>query len=128
MDGGTMNQPAMNYKALETKLRRIVEKRLEEGWYLAPGRFYTETGGCCVVGVVATDTVSFSGWDGVISSNDPSFFFEKEFAIDRCSGIVASLMAGFDGVPSSLSVRDKAAYAVGEHIRRIYCDGNGVVE
>lgn len=115
----------MDYKRLELKLRRIVEKRLVEGWYLAPGTYYTTTGACCAVGTVAAEMARFDE-DGYFSAGmDAAHAFEREFNMKSGLG---SLISGFDGAFSFEATTDKKLYAIGARIRRIYCDDNGQVE
>jgi len=106
----------VNYKALELKLRRIVEKRIDEGWNVSTGEFVGE-GQCCLIGSMAVDIPGYlegysntSGWD----------YAKKTLGVNPYI-----LMHGFE---STGTHADDPLYAVGANLRRIYCDDNGQVE
>jgi hypothetical protein len=114
----------MDYDKLEMKLRKIVEKRLREGWYMFPDNYYTQDGSCCAVGVVVADRVEYDESGVLTAGCDATWAFAKEFG-----GVaIGSLIAGFDNRFSRESTADAKLYDIGANIRRIYCDDNGQVE
>lgn len=100
---------AINYKALELRLRKIVEKRLEEGWELDRGPWRGD-GFCCAVGAAAIE-------------GDP---FKREFSSDlvarRVLGLkgndVYQISDGFEG--QRHSQRKTQLERIGERIYRDY--------
>jgi len=114
----------MDYAALELKLRKIVEKRLEEGWYMFPDNYYTQEGSCCVVGAVVADRVKYDE-DGILTAGcEATWGFTKEFG----AVVIGSLIAGFDNRFNRDDTADPKLYDIGAKIRRIYVDNNGEVE
>jgi len=109
---------AVNYKALELKLRRIVEKRLREGWRVIPeegsGELVNEeTKSCCLVGAAGIEignTYSRTAIGMALGDEVDVFGLEDGFE-------------GWSGTPDEDPFR-----VIGANIRRIYCDDNGQVE
>lgn len=112
----------MNYKALEKKLRGIVEKRLEEGWCLRPYRSWDETewsffemeGSGCLMMAVAPDGLSVYGGKRQLSNAGVT------------DEILSDLEAGFEGwnkeERGGEEVSSVEAYEIGVRIRRDYCE------
>lgn len=107
----------MDYKALELKLRRIVEKRLREGWSVQPGDAIDVYGCCCVLGAVVADLNSTVRYD-LKAADRLGIGHTEAVAIE--SGFMSWKLWQAEEYPE-LS-------AIGARIRRIYVDDNGVVE
>jgi len=114
----------VNYKALELKLRRIVEKRLGEGYNVAPGQswsFSTGSGKCCALGAADPDRKND------ISSRRDVEHYARILGIGFDEAL--ALSDGFEN--QFISDRERAVPEmrdIGNRIRRIYCDDNGQVE
>lgn len=101
----------MKYQGLELKLRKLVEKRLREGYCVRPGlaTYSTGDGECCAVGVA--DPTLYWPWTSRVG---------VELGID--DDTVLAISDGFEGntFPRSASMTEERA--IGERIRRDYCE------
>jgi hypothetical protein len=107
----------MDYDKLELKLRKIVEKRLSEGWNVRPvgygnGRIIENS--CCAFGAVWIE-------------------YGKEHATDMADHLglkdwmdILSIEAGFENEP--WRSRSQELFEIGARIRERYVDDNGQVE
>lgn len=109
----------MDYKALELKLRRIVEKRLEEGWLVstmdATGYVaFARDGMCCAIGAAALEAHDIPGWN------------EAESVLGLNFDQIKSIERGFEDRHES--ELNEELFDLGTRIRSIYVDDNGKVE
>lgn len=107
----------MDYAKLELKLRKIVEKRLREGWLVTPGLldFIGVQGGtCCVVGAIGIEAnVERAGI--------------RRWASDKLGFPIETLCTIENGFEDRehwdhLRAEDMDARAIGARIRRDYCE------
>lgn len=106
----------IDYRRLELKLRRIVEKRLREGWTVQSGlfRFVDEfLGACCIIGAIeANEYTHEMGLHGRASHR-------LRVGFDT----VLNLEDGFEQRKTpDFYISDSRARAIGERIRRDYCE------
>ena len=119
----------MNYRGLELKLRKIVEKRLEEGWSVVPtslsnlgGYIVDDLATCCLIGAV-----------GIESGEEKNFSCtEKAPALARTLGAsvhaVLSVEDGFENGRGNMKLflgngkPSEKLRAIGARIRRDYCE------
>lgn len=110
----------MNYKSLELKLRKQIEKRLSEGYTLVPGLSCIVNDQCfCAVGSLTVEAGGRQYLDEAIDA----------WACD--ANIVESISDGFEGATTeflTFEPRDDRAFEIGRRLRRIYCDDNGETE
>lgn len=113
---------SVDYRELELKLRKLAEKRLEEGWGLRPGAYVRSTGECCVVGAIFADLVIYDG-PGVVRYECEPLGAARSFVGVASDGAIASLISGFDngGIPHRLTA-DRKLFAIAARIRRDYCE------
>lgn len=99
----------MNYRGLELKLRKLVEKRLREGFSVVPGLvgFATGDGECCAVGVA----LPRERWMGAGA-------YSTVLGVD--TNIALAISDGFEGYEFERSAKFKRARAIGRRIRRDY--------
>lgn len=109
----------MNYVKLELKLRRIVEKRIDNGYQLTTKLQGVAVGACfCAVGSV------------VVGIGDEVFTEDALPVFERMGIGYTEMMSISRGFEDGVSLHDlyPDARAIGARICRIYCDDNGVVE
>jgi hypothetical protein len=110
----------LDYAKLEMKLRRIVEKRLREGWLVLPttdviGTAYGESK-CCILGSTL-----------VGERNGINYHAKSRRRLGVSERVVFAVEHGFMGWTFEFREFPEAV-AIGARIRRIYCDDNGAVE
>lgn len=115
-----------DYRALELKLRRIVERRLNGGFMVAPG--ITVPGAsplptqsqCCLLGAVGIEAGADPRGDAWQAKGLASAYLR--IGIDD----QIYLEAGFE--QWEMGSGNRRLYNIGARIRAIYVDDNGVVE
>lgn len=107
----------MNYRGLELKLRKIVEKRLKEGWELwsGGGRGMLDDGCCCLMGAVAYENGVEPGSWPLLLSDDVRSGAMNELKVNRSEAW--SLESGFENWQDE---HDNEFYRIGARIRRDY--------
>jgi hypothetical protein len=104
-------------KALEKELRRIVEKRLEEGWCVLPtadatGSYYGEAK-CCLMGAVIVGT-----------EQQCSVGYRQKAGqkLDVADRVLEAIEVGFMDYDSMFEQYSADLIDIGVRIRRDYCE------
>jgi len=107
----------MNYKKLELKLREMVERRLEEGFFFQPAHASIDRrGAMCLIGAIGLERATPLDEEGFVNIFGVRGAAEDLIADDD---IYMALECGFEGFKSCSNT---PAYAIGARIRRDYCE------
>lgn len=114
---------SINYKALEKKLRAIVEKRLEEGWFVDRG-FTCLNSRLCLIGAIGVEKGAEDVQDPY-DLRDAALPWLKSKGVDIRGRYDNDLELGFEGYAHHSSVSDVKLADIGARIRRDYCEWQG---
>jgi len=102
----------MNIK-VEKRFRHTIEKRLEEGWCLEPGSYFSKDGTskCCALGAFLVELPDYK-----LSSSDSALeYLAKKLGISISDVIYIAL--GFD----KYGISSNPFFALGKRLRADYC-------
>jgi len=105
-------------KKVEKILRLAIEKRLDEGWCLKPGRYYFDKNGiseCCVLGALLLESPHYSNLDNL-----------KRNLVDKLAlplARIGRIAWGFEYGEYACKdiIYDSKLYKLGARLRTDYC-------
>ena len=105
----------MKYRGLELKLRKMVEKRLREGWDVRPGGIFVsmDETQCCAVGSIVA---------GEVNPRTVSIVDEVCSRLGLSEDDLLSISDGFEGFRWDWRNTNEELHAIGVRIRRHYCE------